>query len=129
MKKLILILCSIIFTSCSTGTYHEYIVVNNSSRKIIVEVKTYGGEYQNFLSYEINPNDWENIFEHPDLQEMNQNKDNFLKYIKSVEIYSIPDKIKIVKKFTSDNMKISTKDGLFGHYINYDFEVYEDDFR
>jgi len=129
MKKLILIISTIVFTSCSTGTYHEYEVINHTSKRIIVEVTTYGGEYQKFLSYEINPNDWENIFEHPNHPGMIQNKDNFLKYIKSIEIYDASNHNKMVKKFTSNNMKNTNKDGLFGHYIMHKFIVTDNDFE
>jgi hypothetical protein len=129
MRKLFLILViSGILFSCSRN-YMEYSVKNNTSNQITVEIVTNGDNYMKDLTYEINPNQVIQIFEHPNEADA-QNKSQLSDYMESIKIFKsgAPERI-VLKKFIIENMILESNEGLFGHYDNYLFEINETDFE
>jgi hypothetical protein len=129
MRKLFLILViSGILFSCSRN-YMEYSVKNNTSNQITVEIVTNGDNYMKDLTYEINPNQVIQIFEHPNEADA-QNKSQLSDYMESIKIFKsgAPESI-VLKQFNIENMILESSEGFFGHYDNYLFEINETDFE
>jgi len=126
MRFLILLITLFLLSSCNK-VYNHYDVVNNTSKDIEVKIETYGGEHQKYISYSIPSGEREFVIEHPQIQGSEKSKDNFLKYIKNIEIVTSDSNKKINKKFTTHNFNYSESNGFLGDYYVWEFVIEESD--